>query len=284
MKKNIMYGFLFGAMAMNAFAADEIFTYKAGAFDVYMLVESRRQGGNSSILLNVSPEQIARYIPGGSYESETNTFVIRQGRRVVVVDTGFGGAIFDSMKKLGIDPAQVEAVLLTHLHGDHIGGLQRDGKALFPNAKVYLAKQEKDYWTQTNVNAGAVAALAAYGSKVETFLPAELGAKLTEIIPGISPIAAFGHTPGHTLYLVGSGGDRLLIWGDLMHVQNIQFPLPDVSVSYDTDPKAAAAIRRKVLEYVSANKIAIGGIHLVYPAIGTVRPEGSGWSFVPAGN
>ncbi|GHU04129.1 hypothetical protein FACS1894147_08920 [Spirochaetia bacterium] len=283
MTTRIMYGLLFGAMAMNGFAADEIFSCKIGSFDVYMLVESRRQGGNSAILLNASPEQIARYIPGGSYESETNTFVIRQGTRVVVVDTGFGGAIFDSMKKLGIDPAQVEAVLLTHLHGDHIGGLQKGGKPLFPNAKVYLAKQEKDYWTLTNVNAGAVAALAAYGSKVETFLPAELGATLTEILPGISPIAAFGHTPGHTLYLVGSGGSRLLIWGDLMHVQNIQFPLPDVSVSYDTDPKAAAATRRKVLEYAAANKIAIGGMHLVYPAIGTVRTEGSGWRFVPAG-
>jgi glyoxylase-like metal-dependent hydrolase (beta-lactamase superfamily II) len=271
---------LLSFMAVNALGADEnIFRYRLGRFEVYMLVENRGPG-RSSILLGVSDDLVRQYL-GESFQSEVNTFLIRGPDRTVLVDTGFGTTLFESMNALGISPARIDAVLLTHMHGDHIGGLQRDGKALFPNAKVYLAQQERDYWTSSNINRGAIDALAPY--RVETFLPGELGPVLNELLPGIIPIAAFGHTPGHTVFQLESEGQRLLIWGDLMHVQGIQFPLPETSVSYDTDPAAAAAIRRKLLEYAAANNIPVAGMHLVYPAIGTVRAQGGGFRFIPAG-
>ena len=282
MRGEWFWGVLLGAVAVNGFAEGEIFTYRVGRFEVYMLVENRRQGTIGSLLVGADPAQSARYLPGGTYTAETNTFIIRSPERILVVDTGFGGAIFEGMKKLGIDPAAVDGVLLTHLHGDHIGGLQREGKPLFPRARVYLSRQEEEYWLRANPNPGAAAALGAYGSRVETFSPGELGSKLTELFPGISPAAAFGHTPGHTLYLAESGGERLLLWGDLMHVQDIQFPLPQTAVSYDTDPRAAAESRRKALDYVSAHTIPVGGMHLVYPAVGRVLKEGAGYRFVPA--
>jgi glyoxylase-like metal-dependent hydrolase (beta-lactamase superfamily II) len=272
---------LLSLMAVNAFGADEnIFTYRLGRFEVYMLVENRGPG-RSSVLLGANEDAIKRYL-GDSFQSETNTFLIRTPDRNILVDTGFGTTLFESMKILGVRPDQIDAVLLTHLHGDHIGGLQRDGKPLFPKAKVYLARQEREYWTRTHVNQGAVNALAAYGVNVETFLPGDLGTVLRELLPGITPIAAFGHTPGHTMFQVESDGKRLLIWGDLMHVQGIQFPLPDISVSYDTDPAAAAAIRKKVLEYAVSNNIPIAGMHLVYPAIGSVRAQDGGYRLIPA--
>jgi glyoxylase-like metal-dependent hydrolase (beta-lactamase superfamily II) len=280
MKTKILGGIMLSAMAAGAFAAEnQIFSYTVGNFEVYMLVETRGPG-NPSILLNPGKAALDAYIPGGTFTSAVNTFLIKTANQIVVVDTGFGGAIFSSMKTLGIDPSQVNAVLLTHMHGDHINGLQKDGKALFPNARVYLARQEKDHWVKPNTPAAA--ALAPYGSRVETFLPAELGTAAADLIPGIKAIASFGHTPGHTSYLVESGGEQLIIWGDLMHVQLVQFPLPDQSVSFDTDPIAAAAVRRQFLAYAAKNNAAIGGMHLVYPAIGKVATEGAGYRFIPA--
>ncbi|MDR3167793.1 MAG: MBL fold metallo-hydrolase [Treponema sp.] len=283
MKRSLLYGFFFSAVAAKGFAADPlIFTYKVGDFEVYTLVENRGQG-RASILLGTDA-QLARYIPGGTYQSETNVFLIRGGGRVILVDTGFGTTLVESMKTLGIEPGQVDAVLITHMHGDHIGGLQKDGKALFPRAEVYLARQERDYWVEGEgrSNRSAAAALAPYGARVHTFVPGELGAPVQELLPGIIPLATFGHTPGHTLFMVSSGGERLLIWGDLMHAQDIQFPLPEISVTYDTDPGAAAAIRKRVLEYAAAQNIPIAGMHLVYPAIGTVSAEGAGYRLTPA--
>jgi glyoxylase-like metal-dependent hydrolase (beta-lactamase superfamily II) len=281
MKTRMFCGLVLG-VAAGVFGAENsaVFFYELGQFEVYMLVENQGQG-RPGILIGADEAVLNRYMPGGSYISETNTFLIKGKGKTVVIDTGFGGAIFDSMKKLGVEPAQVDAVLLTHMHGDHIGGMQRDGKPLFPNAKVYLAQEERDYWTTTHVNQGAVAALSAYGSRVETFRPGGLGDKLTELLPGISPAAAFGHTPGHTVYLLESTGKRLLIWGDLMHAQAIQFPLPDISVTYDTDPKAAAAVRKRILAWAAENQVPVAGMHLVYPAVGTVRTDGSGYRFVP---
>jgi glyoxylase-like metal-dependent hydrolase (beta-lactamase superfamily II) len=272
---------LLSFMAVHALGADEnIFSYRLGRFEVYMLVENRGPG-RSSILLGVNDDDVRRYL-GGSFQSETNTFLIRSPDRTILVDTGFGTTLFESMNTLEISPAGIDAVLLTHMHGDHIGGLQRDGKPLFPNAAVYLAKQERDYWTSSNINRNAIEALAPYGGRVKTFVPGELGSAPSELLPGIVPIAAFGHTPGHTIFQLESEGQRLLIWGDLMHVQGIQFPLPDTSVSYDTDPAAAAAIRRRVLDYAASNNIPVAGMHLVYPAIGAVRAQGRGFRFIPA--
>ena len=277
MKHRIVCGLLLAAAMVPAFAEENIFAYKVGQFEVWTLVETRRQGGLPSVLIGAGEELLNQFFPGGTSQSETNTFLVRGGGKTILIDTGFGTTLFESLKTLGVSPDKIDAVLLTHMHGDHIGGLQKDGKALFPKAKIYLARQERDYWTQTNVNLGAVAALAPYGKKVETFLPGELGAKIKELLPGVTPIAAFGHTPGHTMFMIENSGQKLLVWGDLMHVEVVQFPRPEISVTYDTDPAAAAASRKQVLEYAASNNIPIAGMHLLYPAIGTVSKDGGGY-------
>jgi glyoxylase-like metal-dependent hydrolase (beta-lactamase superfamily II) len=179
-----------------------------------------------------------------------------------------------------VEPGQIDTVLITHLHGDHFGGLQKDGAAVFPHAKVYLSARELNHFTKVQVNDGAVAALAPYGANVVTFEPANLGTTLNEIIPGISPFAAYGHTPGHTGFLVANGNAQLLIAGDFLHVALVQFPNPGISATYDMDGQAAAATRRQIMEYAEQHKIPVGGMHIVYPAVGTVEADGTGFKFV----
>jgi len=283
MKGKMLLGLLLSAVAAAGYGdeADGIFAFKVGQFDVYMLVETQG-AGRKDILIGADEALLSRYIPAAGFASSVNTFLIKAPGRNILVDTGFGGAVFDKIKKLGAAPEQIDAVLITHLHGDHFSGLQKDGKALFPKAKIYVSAREREYWTKTNVNQGAVAALAPYGSRVETFEPSRLEGTLRELLPGITAIAAYGHTPGHTIFLIENGGAKLLIIADLLHVALVQFPVPGISVTYDTDPKEAAVTRAKVLDYAAKNKIPIGGMHMVYPGLGTVEPAGGGFRFVPA--
>ena len=283
MKNNMLIGLCFSIIAASAYASEEdgIFSYRTGRYEIIMMVE-RSNPGNAGILVGADQALLSRYIPAGGFNHSTNTFMIRAPGQNIIIDTGFGAAIFDKIRRLGAEPEQIDTVLLTHMHGDHIGGLQRDGRPLFPNAKLYVSRRESDHFTKTAVNQGAVAALAAYGSNVVLFDPPTLGSALREIVPGISPIAAYGHTPGHTVYLIQSGNERFLIIGDLLHAALVQFPRPDISATYDIDQAAAAVTRRQILSYAAQNRIPIGGMHMVYPAVGNVETDGAGFRFIPA--
>jgi len=109
-----------------------------------------------------------------------------------------------------------------------------------------------------------------------------LGAAYRELLPGITAIANYGHTPGHTVFLVENSGAKLIIAGDFLHVALVQFPNPDISATFDMDQSAAAASRRQILDYAARNNIPVGGMHIVYPGIGNVQADGSGYRFIPA--
>ncbi|MDR3278990.1 MAG: MBL fold metallo-hydrolase [Synergistaceae bacterium] len=259
-------------------AASDTFTAQVGDMSVTMLSEAQREGG-LDILIGAASEDIAEFIPTGLYPSAVAAYLIESPDGAILVDTGFGREIERNMGTRGLKPSDVKTVLITHAHGDHIGGLLKDGAPAYPNAGVIISKLDYDWSAQ------ARAYLSKYTGGFETITPGELAAEGTEVLPGIRAIAAYGHTPGHTMFMLESKGEKLLIWGDLTHAMAIQMPRPGVSVTYDSDPVAAARTRLEVLKYVSENKIPIAGMHVAFPGIGLVEPDGDnpgGYKFIPA--
>ncbi|MDR3011884.1 MAG: MBL fold metallo-hydrolase [Chitinispirillales bacterium] len=213
-------------------------------------------------------EQRLRYMPGGKAPAAVHVFLVRTGGKTYLIDAGFGNAVKDGT----IDPSKIEAVLITHEHGDHVGGLLReDGTANF-NAPVFIAKKERDYWNDpATPNSELQKNIAGvYGNRYRTF---SFGDTLA---PGIVAVDASGHTPGHTAFLIGAGSTKVLIAGDFLHAAALQFPNPNESARFDINKGAAAARRRQLMEMAEANGWLIAGIHIPAPGYGRVRSNGRG--------
>jgi glyoxylase-like metal-dependent hydrolase (beta-lactamase superfamily II) len=268
---------------VNAQNAENVFTYRVGLFEVTTLAESIGQG-NKGILIDATPEMLQKYAPEGTFPNGTNAYFVKTPDKNILVDAGYGRNLFTNLKAIGIEPEHVDIVLLTHMHGDHIGGMLRDGKPAFPNAQLYIAQKEHDYWAANDRGEQARNVIAAYKSKLHLFEPAEIGQKAVALLPGIEAIAAYGHTPGHTVFLTKSDNEQLLIWGDVTHAMAIQMPYPQIAVTYDVTPKDAITYRKAILEYVAKNKIPVAGAHITFPGIGAVTndPSSGGYLFTPA--
>jgi glyoxylase-like metal-dependent hydrolase (beta-lactamase superfamily II) len=199
------------------------------------------------------------------------------------VDTGYGRNLINNLKSFGVTPEQVDVILLTHMHSDHIGGMLKDGKAAFPKSELYLAKPEHDYWVGDNTrNANARNVIEVYRSKLHLFQPTEIGEKPNSLFTGVQAVASYGHTPGHTSFMIKSGKEKLLIWGDLTHAMAIQMSYPQVAMSYDVNPDTAIANRKKILEYVAKNNIPVAGMHIAFPGMGRITKAATGgYSYAP---
>lgn len=249
---------------------------------------------DSALLTNTSPQEVQsllarQFLKGPKVQTAVNAYLIHTGERLVLVDAGaagrFGptlGRIVDNLRAAGYDPAQIDTVLVTHLHGDHVNGLvSADGQAVFPNAVVWSARAESDYWLNEETAARAPRdAQPFFAMAREAAAPYRQAGRWQtfehdrELLPGISAIAAPGHTPGHTAYLVESAGQRLLVWGDVVHNHAVQFARPHVAIEFDTDKKQAVATRRQLFARAAREKLLVAGMHLPFPGIGHVRLEG----------
>lgn len=258
--------------------------FSFGNFEVFPIEDSSSQMKHS-LFYGITDAEINTIVPDGKLPSSINMFLVKTGKRNILVDTGLGNndKLVNSLKERGLSPEDIDVILMTHLHGDHFGGLVKNGKAVYPKATVYVALKEKEYWTggEKPKSATAKAALDAYGDRVKTFEFTEPGDRSPELLEGIHGIAAFGHTPAHTMFLLESSGEKLLIWGDIMHAIALQFPRPDIGIQYDTDQDNAIKTRQKVLKWVAEEKIPIAGMHIPYPGIGKVEKDEKGYKFVP---
>jgi glyoxylase-like metal-dependent hydrolase (beta-lactamase superfamily II) len=231
---------------------------------------------------------------GSPIRTAVNSFLVNTGDKLVMVDCGGAkmlgpnaGRMPQALAQLGIDPAQVDEVYITHMHGDHLhGAVTPEGARMFPNAVLRIAKPDVDYWASAEVEAAAPTdqkwrfvaakrAVAAYGDRLQTF---EAGVELT---PGIKSVNAYGHTPGHTCYLVTSGSARLLLLGDTLHVAPVQFPRPEITVGFDYSQDQARAKRRGLLEMAARENMLIGAVHLPFPGIGRLREKDNAFSYEP---
>ncbi len=254
----------------------------------------------ANLLLGASKADVQRllarqFLAGEKVQTAVNAYLINAGGKLILVDAGaakaFGptlGFVGEQLRAAGYAPEQVDVVLLTHLHADHVAGvLTPDGKPLFPNAEIHVAQTEADFWLSDENAAKApkdfkpffelarksVAPYQAAG-KFKTFSgEADFG--------GIKAVPSNGHTPGHTSYLVESKGQRLLILGDAVHSHAVQFAHPEVAIEFDADKKAAIAARKQLFAWAAKDKLLVSGMHLPFPGLGHVRAEGKGFAWVP---
>jgi glyoxylase-like metal-dependent hydrolase (beta-lactamase superfamily II) len=225
-------------------------------------------------------------------------FLVNTGKQVILVDAGAGtwwgggalGHLAGSLRSAGYTPEQVDIVLLTHLHSDHVGGLTtQDGKRVFPNAYVYVAKAESDFWLSPEIAAKAPKDAQPFFQSAQAIAVPYIKAGKWHTFNGTEPIVAGmqvvplpGHTPGHTGYEFSSKGQKILFWGDILHAQRVQLQHPEVTAVFDTDQTAAAATRNQLLARLARENVLIATPHTsLFPALGRLHKEGSGYSWVP---
>jgi glyoxylase-like metal-dependent hydrolase (beta-lactamase superfamily II) len=229
------------------------------------------------------------------FQLAVNCYLIRHQQKLILVDTGGGsitaptlGQLPDNLRLAGAAPEAIDTVLLTHIHPDHANGLlDETGRPLFPNADIVLHEKEAGFWLDRRVTPddserlrrntlSAQRVTAPYSHRIR-----RVGAG--EVLPGISAVPLHGHTPGHTGWLIQSRGERVLIWGDIVHLAAIQIPRPDAALVFDVDPDAAIASRRRIFERAASERLLVAGAHLDYPGFGYMEREGEVYRFEPDG-
>jgi glyoxylase-like metal-dependent hydrolase (beta-lactamase superfamily II) len=230
-------------------------------------------------------------LPATAMELGFTPTIVNTGSQLVLFDAGNGagrrpnaGALLSRLKLAGFEPGQIDVVVLTHFHGDHIGGLMEDGEIAFPNAHYVATGAEYDFWT--NPDLASSEAMRDRHQLVMTNV-APLAEKMTfikggeDVVSGITAIAAFGHTPGHTIYNIESNGQRLVITADTANHYALSLQRPDWHIRFDMDKEAAANTRKQVFGMLAADKVPFAGYHMPFPAIGYVEPKDSGFRYVP---
>ncbi len=305
-RRNVMLGTVAGAAAAAspaganvAFAKADLkgvdipshARFKLGDFDVTTLLAGQRTvpgDPQKTFAMNVDKAEFEKvsmenFLPTDAAKFYFTPTVVNTGSELVLFDAGLGGetpGIVAALESAGYTTDQIDVVVLTHMHPDHIGGLMTGGSPTFKNARYVTGSAEYDFWSPMGED-NRIGKLMISNVK-------PLAEKMTfikggdSVVSGITAVESFGHTPGHMCYRIESGGQQLVLLADLANHYVWSLAYPDWEVRFDADKAAAAASRRKVLGMVAADRIPIIGYHLPFPALGYVETRGNGFRYVPA--
>jgi glyoxylase-like metal-dependent hydrolase (beta-lactamase superfamily II) len=258
------------------------FSFHLGAFRVSTILAGSRAVENPQTIfgLNVSPEEFAAvstaaFLPTDKAQFFFTPTVVDTGSQVILFDTGLAaGGTLGALAEAGYGAEDVDLVIITHMHGDHIGGLMNEGAPTFPNATYVTGQVEFDAWAKME-NERFEANMRPLAERTRFVGDGQEGA------PGITAVAAFGHTPGHMAWHLESEGQRILVMADTANHYVWSLAHPDWEVRFDMDKAAAAATRRRILGMVAAERIPLIGYHMPFPGIGYVETRGDGFAYVP---
>lgn len=254
---------------------------RIGEFEIFVIKDADvTMEKNLLPQLDKWPEYLGAFA-NGPLPAVDQVFLFKNDEHLVLIDTGWGedgrikGETLKILQNNNILPEQITDILLTHLDGDHIGGLLKNGEMVFPNARLWISKPEFEAWRAGKLpkrNEGTIKfanlVLDKYSDKIALFDFEE------EILPGIKAISAIGHTPGHTAFDITSGNDKLTVAGDLFHIWQIQLNIPELNTIYDNDPDLAAKSRINLLNRAVENKAIFSGMH--FPLISPVIKKENG--------
>jgi glyoxylase-like metal-dependent hydrolase (beta-lactamase superfamily II) len=278
------------------------YRFKIGDFEATVISDGSLNLGPASGLYPQTPREDvdgllkSEFRATDPYVAEENCLVINTGAKLVLIDSGIGsskifgqgaGRLAANLRAAGIRPEDIDAVLLTHGHIDHLSGLVGDdGKPAFPNAQLMMSKTEYDFWTdEAKTSATGVFKLLVDAAR-KNLLPHRDRLTFLEsgkdAYTGIQALATPGHTPGHTSYLIASGGERYLYTGDVVSNSVISLEKPAWAFSFDGDPKLAAATRVRTLDMAVADKLTLIAYHFAFPGIGNVARNAAAYRFFPA--
>ncbi len=261
--------------------------FQIGGFTVTTLLDGGGPSDNPQGIfgMNVSAEEFAEvsaenFIPADSFQGYFTPVLVEAGDDKILFDTGLGqGGIQTALAEVGVIPADITHVVLTHMHPDHIGGLVQDGAEVFTNAAYVTGQAEYDFWTGPGAGNNLGQRIAA------EVVP--LAERMSFIGDGDSPrsgitaVNAAGHTPGHMAYMIEDGGAQILLTADMANHYVWSLAYPDWEVRFDADKEAAAATRRRILGMLAADRIPMLGYHLPFPAAGYVETREDGFRWVP---
>lgn len=278
--------------------APGLHTLKVGDLAVTCLQDGQQEMPTANVaqlLKGMEPGEVARRIGGPSMTWTYNAFLVRMKDRLVLVDTGFGpdgqarngGRLQERLQAAGVDPASIDLVLITHFHGDHVGGLLKaDGTRAFPRAVLRASAEEDAFWSdpaklpeRLREGAATVRKVLAPYRAAGAYKPFAAG---EDPAPGIKAVPSHGHTGGHTCYAFASRGQEIWFVGDLFHVAPVQFGNPEVAVGFDADIPQAVASRKAVFQMAARRGFILAAAHLAFPGLVRLEAEGTGFKALPA--